>query len=161
MGRKKHVVNLSDEEKSELETFISTGEHRAEDITRARILLKADEGLTDPAICEHLGCSISTPYRTRKAYSQRGLAALHRRKPDRDYEPKLDGRGEAHLVALACSEPPTGRTRWTYQLLADRLVTLQEIDLESISRETVRQRLKKRPETASLEILADSAKRER
>ncbi|WP_083898857.1 helix-turn-helix domain-containing protein [Natronococcus jeotgali] len=142
MGRKKHIVNLSDEERSELEAFISTGEHRAEDITRARILLKADEGLTDPAICEHLDCSISTPYRTCKAYSERGLAALHRRKPDRDYEPKFDGRGEAHLIALACSEPPEGHSRWTYQLLADRLVTLEEIDLESISRETVRQRLK-------------------
>lgn len=161
MGSKKHIVSLSDEERSELEAFISTGEHRAEDITRARILLKADEGLTDPAICEHLGCSISTPYRTRKSYSERGVAALHRRKPDRDYEPKLDGRGEAHLVALACSESPEGHSRWTYQLLADRLVTLEEIDLKSISRETVRQRLKKRPETASLEVLADSTETER
>ncbi|WP_081443540.1 helix-turn-helix domain-containing protein [Haloterrigena turkmenica] len=134
MGRKKHIVNLSDEERSKLEAVISTGEHRAEDITRARILLKADEGLTDPTICEHLGCSISTPYRTRKAYSERGLAALHRRKPDRDYEPKLDGRGEAHLVALACSDPPAGRSRWTYQLLADRLVTLEEISSRSPER---------------------------
>ena len=161
MGRKKHVVDLSEEERSKLERFISTGEHRAEDITRARILLKVDEGLTDREICEHLDCSVATPYRTRKAYSERGLAALHRRKPDRDYEPKLDGRGEAHLVALACSEPPEGHTRWTYQLLADRLVTLEEIDLESISRETVRQRLKKRPETPSLEVLADSTEAER
>lgn len=150
MGRKKHIVTLSDEERSELQEFVSKGKHRAEDITRAKILLKADEGLTDPTICEHLDCSISTPYRTRKAYAERGLAAIHRRKPDRDYEPKLDGRAEAHLVALACSEPPEGRSRWTYALLADRLVTLEEIEFDSISEEAVRQRLKKRSEATPL-----------
>ncbi|WP_394342644.1 hypothetical protein [Saliphagus sp. LR7] len=57
---------------------------------------------------------------------------MHRRKSDRDYTPKLDGRGEAHLVALACSEPPEGRDRWTYALLADRLVTLEGIEFDSI-----------------------------
>ncbi len=150
MGRKKHVVDLSNEERDELKEFVSKGEHRAEAITRAKILLKSDEGLTDPTICEHLDSAISTPYRTRKAYAERGLAAIHRRKPDRDYEPKLDGRAEAHLVALACSEPPEGRTRWTYALLADRLVTLEEIEFDSISEEAVRQRLKKRPEATPL-----------
>ncbi|MFP9193989.1 helix-turn-helix domain-containing protein [Natrialbaceae archaeon A-CW1-1] len=150
MGRKKHIVDLSEEERKELEQFASKGEHRAEDITRAKILLKSDEGLTDPTICEHLDCGISTPYRARKAYFERGVAAIHRRDPDRDYEPKLDGRAEAHLVALACSEPPEGRSRWTYALLADHLVTLEEIEFDSISEETVRQRLKKRPEATPL-----------
>jgi transposase len=150
MGGKKHIVNLSEEERRELEEFVSKGEHKAEAITRARILLKADEGLADPTICEHLDCSISTPYRTRKAYAERGLAAIHRRKPDRDYTPKLDGRGEAHLIALACSPPPEGRARWTYALLAEHLVTLEEIEFDSISEETVRQRLKKRSEATPL-----------
>ena len=150
MGRKKHIVDLSEEERNELKQFVSKGEHRAEDITRAKILLKSDEGLTDPTICEHLDCGISTPYRVRKAYSERGVAAIHRRDPDRDYEPKLDGRAEAHLVALACSEPPEGRSRWTYALLADHLVTLEEIEFDSISEEAVRQRLKKRPEATPL-----------
>ena len=127
MGRKKYVVDLSDEDRNELDRFVSKGEHRAEAINRARILLKADDGLTDEQICEHVGCSMGTPHRTRKAYTERGIAAIHRRKPDRDYTPKLDGRGEAHLLALACSEPPEGRTRWTYALLADRLVSLEEI----------------------------------
>ena len=90
------------------------------------------------------------PHRTRKAYSERGIAAIHRRKPDRNYEPKLDGRAEAHLVALACSEPPEGRTRWTYALLADHLVSLEEIEFDSISEETVRERLKNRPEATPL-----------
>ena len=150
MSQKKYIVDLSDEERTELEEFVTKGTHRAEDITRARILLKADDGLTDAAICEHVGCSVGTPHRTRKSYFERGIAAIHRRKPDRDYEPKLDGRDEAHLVALACSEPPDGRTRWTYALLADRLVTLEEIEFDSISEETVRQRLKKRPEATPL-----------
>ncbi|MFP9193979.1 helix-turn-helix domain-containing protein [Natrialbaceae archaeon A-CW1-1] len=129
-------------------------------MTRTRILLKADDGLTDEAICEPVGCSVGTPHRTRKAYAERGIAAMNRRKPDRDYTPKLDGRAEAHLVALACSEPPEGRTRWTYALLADRLVTLEEIEFDSISEETVRQRLKKRPEATPLWVLADTAQRE-
>jgi len=150
MSRKQHVVNLSDEERRTLEWFVSTGERKAEDNTRARILLKADDGLTDSQICEHVGCSIGTPYRARKAYCERGLAAIHRRKPDRDYERKLDGKAEAHLIRLACSEPPEGHSRWTLHLLADELVTLNEIDFESISHETVRQRLKKHAETASL-----------
>ncbi len=150
MGRKQHVVDLSNEERRTLEWFISTGEHKTEDITRARILLKADGGLTDSEICEHLGCSISTPYNARKNYCQRGLAAIHRRKPDREYDVKLDGDAEARLLKLACSEPPEGHSRWTLHLLADELVMLDEIDFESISHETVRQRLKKRPKTASL-----------
>ena len=156
MSRKQHVVDLSEEDRNTLEWFISTGERKAEDITRARILLKADDGLTDAQICEHVGCSIGTPYRIRKAYCERGLEAIHRRKPDREYDIKLDGEAEARLVKLACSEPPEGRARWTLHLLADELVTLDEIDFESISHETVRQGLKKHPETASLCVLGDS-----
>ena len=150
MGAKKHVVDLSDEERRTLDWFIKTGERKAEDINRARILLKADDGLTDAQISEHVGCHWKTAYNTRKAYTERGLAAIHRRKPDRVYDRKLDGDAEARLIKLACSDPPEGRARWTLHLLADELVTLDEIDFESISHETVRQRLKKHPETASL-----------
>ena len=150
MGGKNHIVNLSEEERRELEEFVSKGEHKAEAITRAKILLKADDGLTDTEISEHVGCHPKTVYNARKAYTERGLAAIHRRKPDRDYTPKLDGRGEAHLIALACSPPPEGRARWTYALLAEHLVTLEEIEFDSISEETVRQRLKKRPDATPL-----------
>jgi hypothetical protein len=72
MSRKQHDITLSEEDRNTLEWFSSTGERKAEDITRARILLKADEGLTDSVIREHLGCSIGTPYRTRKAYTDEG-----------------------------------------------------------------------------------------
>jgi transposase len=150
MRGKKHVVDLSDEERRTLEWFIKTGERKAEDINRARILLKADDGLTDSQISGHVGCHWKTAYNTRKAYAERGLSAIHRRKPDREYDVKMDGAAEAHLIRLACSEPPEGHARWTLHLLADELVTLDEIDFESISHETVRQRLKKHPETASL-----------
>ena len=161
MSAKKHVVDLSDEDRRTLEWFISTGERKAEDNTRARILLKADDGLTDFRISEHVGCHWKTAYNTRKTYAERGLAAIHRRKSDREYEVKMDGKAEAHLIKLACSEPPDGRSRWTLHLLADELVTFDEIDFTSISHETVRQRLKKHPETASLELLGDSARARR
>ncbi|APW99597.1 helix-turn-helix domain-containing protein [Halobiforma lacisalsi AJ5] len=150
MGAKKYVVELSEEDRNTLEWFISTGERKSEDNTRARILLKADDGLTDSEISEHVGCHPKTVANTREAYCDRGLAAIHRRKPDREYDVKMDGHAEAHLIRLACSEPPEGHARWTLHLLADELVTLDEIDFESISHETVRQRLKKHPETASL-----------
>jgi len=149
MSAKKHVVELSDEDRKTLEWFVSTGERKAQDITRAKILLKADDGLTDAQICEHVGCSIGTPYNVRKRYSERGLDAIHRKKADRDYQIKLDGAAEARLIKIACTEPPEGHSRWTLHMLADELVTLDEIDFESISHETVRQRLKKRSQAPS------------
>ena len=121
----------------------SSGVHKAEDITRARILLKADDGATDAEISRALDCGQSTPYRARKRYADRGIAAIHRRNPDREYERKLNGEDEAHLIALATSEPPDGRARWTLRLLADELVALEEINHDSVSYETVRQVLKK------------------
>lgn len=84
-----------------------------------------------------------TAYRARKRYSEDGIEAIHRRDPDPDYERKFDGEDEAHLIALACSDPPDGRRRWTLRLLADELVALEETDVESVSHETIRQTLKK------------------
>ena len=150
MGAKKYIVDLSDEDRKTLESFISTGERTSRSNTRARILLKADDELTDATISEHVGCHPQTVHNTRKDYTDRGLAAIHRRKPDREYDRKLDGLAEAHLIKLACSKPPEGHSRWTLHLLADELVALDEIDFTSISHEAVRQRLKKHPETASL-----------
>lgn len=145
MPRKKHTVDLSEEERTELEEFVSAGKHSAPAITRARILLKTDTGAPDRAIADALDCSENTPYNVRKRYTERGLDAVDRKQPDRTYDRRLDGEGEARLIALACSEPPEGRSSWTLRLLADELVALKEIDIESISHETVRQTLKKRP----------------
>ena len=143
MTQKKHTVDLSEDSRAELESFVSSGVHRAEDITRARILLKADDGATDEEICRAIDCSNSTPYRARKNYADRGIAAVHRRNPDRDYERKLDGDDEARLIALANSEPPDGCAHWTLRLLADKFVTLDEIDHESLSHQTVHEVFKK------------------
>jgi len=144
MPKKKYIVDLTSEEREELEALISSGVAPARKLTRARILLKADEGWTDKAISEALDVGTATVERVRKRFVEwGGIKAIERRKPRRQYERKLDGDAEARLITLACSEPPEGRTRWTLQLLADKLVTLEAVDIDSISYETVRRVLKK------------------
>ena len=144
MPKKKYIVDLTSEERETLETLLSSGKDSARKLTRARILLKADEDWTDAAISEALDVGTATVERVRKRFVEwGGIRAIERRKPRRRYERKLDGEGEARLVALACSAPPEGRERWTLQLLADKLVALEAVDIESISYETVRRVLKK------------------
>ena len=144
MPKKKYIVDLSAEEREELETLISSGADSARKLTRARILLKADEGWTDEAIVDALDVGRATVERVRKRFvGWGGISAIERRKPRRRYERKLDGKAEAHLIALACSAPPEGRDRWTLRLLAERVVQLEQVDIESVSHETVRQVLKK------------------
>ena len=110
-------------------------------------MLKADTGVSgsgpsDEAVADAVESSASTVHRTRQAFVEQGLdAALYRKKPTGRQYRKLDGAQEARLVALACSAPPSGRTGWTLQLLADKLVELKVID--TISHECVRQTLKK------------------
>lgn len=134
---KRHIVTLSAEEREALHRLIHTGTHRARKITRARILLKADEGWSDQQISHALDVSIPTVERARRRFVLEGLeAALNQRSPAREYRRKLDGEGEAHLIALVCGEPPQGRARWSLRLLADQLVELKYVD--NISHETVR-----------------------
>jgi len=148
MGRDaKFVVRLSLEEECLLRGLISTGKRTASVLSRARILLKADAGVSgsgpsDEAVADAVESSVSTVHRTRQAFVEQGLdAALYSKKPTGRQYRKLDGAQEARLVALACSAPPSGRTGWTLQLLADKLVELKVID--TISHECVRQTLKK------------------
>jgi transposase len=144
MPKKKFIVDLTAEEREELETLISSGADSARKLTRARILLKADEGWTDEAIADALDVGRATVERVRKRFVEwGGISAIERRKLRRRYERKLDGKAEAHLIALACSAPPEGRDRWTLRLLAERVVQLEQVDIESVSHETVRQVLKK------------------
>ena len=144
---KKYHVTLRDDERSLLRDLVSAGKGPARTLTHARILLKADESVESPAwsdeaIREALDVGLSTVARVRQRFVEEGLeAALERRKPRRDYRHLVDGECEAHLVALVCSAPPVGHTRWTLRLLADKLVEREYID--SISHETVRQVLKK------------------
>lgn len=148
MGKEaKYVVRLTSEERQSLEALLTARRAAANKVLRARMLLKADVGAEGPGwgdeeIAEAFEVGLSTIHRLRQRLVEGGLeAALARKTRVRRRSPKLDGQQEAQLVALACSEPPAGRARWTLQLLADKLVELQVVD--SISEETVRLRLKK------------------
>jgi hypothetical protein len=144
MGDTKYPIDLTDQERERLEAITSYGRHSAQKITRARILLKADDGESDSAIAEALDCDRSTAWRTRKKFHERDrIKAIERKAPDRDYDTKLDGRDEAYLIRLACSEPPDGRSRWSLRVLAEQFENLDETDIKSVSHETVRQTLKK------------------
>ena len=148
MPQKRYLVTLTAEERRDLGKLVSAGKRSARTLTRARALLKADQAEGGPAwddarIAEALGCGRRTVERVRQRFVERGLAAALAHKPqDRpSRERKFDGAAEARLIALACSEPPDGRARWTLKLLADKLVELEVFD--SVSDETVRRVLKK------------------
>jgi transposase len=144
MPKKIYIVELSKSERDHLENIVSTGTEKARKLTRARILLKADEGWTDPQIQAALDVSRPTVERVRHKYVTEGLtAALNRKQPDRDYQRKIDGRDEAHLIALVCGDPPEGYAKWSMRLLAERFVALEQVEVETVSHETVRQTLKK------------------
>ncbi len=145
---KRYVVRLTDEERKGLEALVRRGRTHARKLLYARILLKADavaEGgpaWTDERIADALETSADTVARERRRFCEDGLeVALMPRKPGRPRRRVLDGRAEARLVALACSEPPEGRASWTLRLLADRMVELGVV--EGVSHETVRRTLKK------------------
>jgi transposase len=145
--RKWYIVTLTEEEREALRELISSGKAAARKLMHARILLKADsaEGgpaWTDAVISESLEVGTATVERVRKRFVEEGLeAALVPRKPQRAYPRKLDGDGEAHLIALACSQAPEGRSRWTVRLLADQMVALEYVD--ELSKDTVHRVLKK------------------
>jgi transposase len=148
MPQKKYLVTLTGEERAFLSSLTSSGRRSALAVTRARILLKADQADGGPAwedarIAEALDVGLRTVERVRQRFVERGLEAALARKPqDRPSRARaLDGAAEARLVALACSAPPAGRARWTLGLLADKLVELEVVD--SVSDETVRRTLKK------------------
>jgi transposase len=146
--RKVYRVTLTGEERAALEALLRGGRASALRLTRARILLKADQGddgpaWTDAAVAAALEVAEHTVANVRRRFVERGLdGALARKPQDRPSKPRtFDGRAEARLVALACSEPPAGRTRWTLQLLADRLVELRVVG--AVSADTVGRALKK------------------
>ena len=145
--RKKYIVTLTDEERQRLKGLIASGKGAARKLMHARILLKADcrggkPGWKDATIANGLEVGTATVERVRQQFVEDGLeAALVPRPSRRQYQRKLDGGAEAHLIALACSEAPEGRSRWTLRLLAERMVALEYVD--TVSYETVRGVLKK------------------
>lgn len=144
---KRYRVTLTEQERQDLQKLVSTGKAAAKKLVRARVLLLADQAeegpaKSDPEIVEALGCGRATVERVRKQFVEEGLEATLQPPPStRIYQRRLDGKAEAHLVALACGAPPDGRARWTLRLLADRMVALEYV--EEVSYETVRQTLKK------------------
>jgi transposase len=141
MPKKSYTIRLSDEEYIQLRQYVREGRKSSRAINRARILLLSDEQATDEEICQQLEVGRVTVYRVRKNYHVGGLAQALQEKRRSGAPPKIDGRVEASLTMLACSDAPTGYGRWTLQLLADKLVELEVID--SISLESVRNTLKK------------------
>jgi len=145
---KKYVVKLSDEERERLNTLIHKGKHRAGQLVKARILLKADateagEGWSDSQIAAALDISIGTVARTRQQLVEEGFEAVLTRKhsPASARKRIFDGAAEAKLVAVACSKPPTGRARRTLKLLEEAVVELNIV--ERASDNTIGRTLKK------------------
>jgi transposase len=147
MRTKRYRVTLTRAERDELKQLISSGTAPARKLAHARILLKADtlpgeRGLFDTEIAAAVEVSVTTVERVRQRFAEEGLVAALVPRPSTQAHPTaLDGRGEARLIAEACSPPPGGQGRWTLRMLADRLVELGIA--ESISYETVRRTLKK------------------
>jgi transposase len=143
----KYIVRLTADERQQLQTWVHEGRGAKSVRQRARVLLKADQaegapGWPDERVAEFAEVSLSTVHRVRERFVEEGFEAALQRKPSpqRQFR-KLDGAGEAKLIATACSRAPEGRSRWTLHLLADKLVELQVVD--EISHDCVRTTLKK------------------
>jgi transposase len=140
MPKKKYRVDLSPDERTTLEQLLRSGKTGARKLTRARILLKADDGLRDEEMAAALDVGTATVGRTRQRFVEENLGAL-----DEHTRPgaqrQLTGKQEAHVIAVACTPAPAGHARWTWRLLADKVVALGFAD--SIAHETVRQARKK------------------
>lgn len=143
MGRAKYVVTLSEVQREEVVRLTRSGKSSARMVARAHILAKADQGWTNARIAEALHVTQGTVCRTKRRFVEAGLEDALSERPRPGRPPKLDERGEAHLIALACSRAPEGHDHWTLRLLAGKLVELGMAS--SISHEGVRKRLKKTP----------------
>jgi transposase len=141
MGRELYVIRLKEGERDQLEQLVRGGRSPVRQVSRARILMKADDGWGLGRIIEALDTSAGTVCRTKRRYLEGGLKRALEEDPRPGRPVKLDERGEAHLIALACSEAPQGHDHWTLRLLAKRTVELGLAS--SMSHEGIRKRLKK------------------
>ena len=141
MPARKYRVDLTESEREQLLNIARRGKSSARKVKRSLILCQADEGLNDQQIAQALLVGAATVSRVRRRFVEEGLDSALNERPRPGQRRKLDGKQEAHLVAVACSQAPAGHARWTLRLLADKVVELELAD--SISPETVRQVLKK------------------
>ena len=151
MVLEKYEVHLSSQEKGQLRRMIRSGRSSAQAITRARILLKTDEGWTAAQAAAALDVSERTVFRAKRRYAEEGLDEVLRRRNQVNRYRKLDDRAEAHLIALACTPAPEGHGHWTLRALAGKTVEVGL--LESLSHETVRLRLKKSSQAVAQEAV--------
>ena len=141
MPMKKYLINLNEEEHQTLLEKTSKGKINARQMKRAMILLKANEGKSDPEIMAALNVSRPCVERIRKRFVEGGMDKALNEDPRPGFKRRLDGRGEAILLATACSDVPLGHEHWTLRLLAGKMVELKVVD--DISYETIRRTLKK------------------
>ena len=141
MVREKYEVRLSAEQRDQLEHLVRAGKSTARVVTRARILLKTDQGWPAPQVAQALDVVDGTVYRIKRRFAEDGMDGALKDRPQSHRYRKLDDRGEAHLIALACSPAPEGHDHWTLRLLAGKVVQLGLAP--SLSHETVRLHLKK------------------
>ena len=141
MPKKTYLINLSDTERDQLEEMTRKGSLKARQFKRAMILLKAEEGLSDPQIMAAVKVSRPCVERIRKRFVLDGIERALNEDPRPGQKRRLDGRAEANLIATACSEAPEGHKHWSLRLLAGKLVQLGVV--ETVSYETVRRTLKK------------------
>ena len=137
----KYIIDLSDEEREQLREITRRGRSPARKLKRAMILLKADEGKGDGEIAQILDVGLATVGRIRKRFVEEGLEMALSERPRCGRPIEIGGKQQAHIIALACSEPPQGHARWSMRLLAERAIELQIV--ESVSHEGVRKLLKK------------------
>ena len=147
MARPKYVVELSPDERARVQQMLRGGTRAARSLTRARVLLKADEGLTDPEVAAATGVGVATVHRIRQRCVEEGVEAALSERARPGAAAKFTATQHAHVIGLACSTPPEDRTRWTLRLLADRVVELGLA--ERCSYETIRRALKKTPRASS------------
>jgi hypothetical protein len=147
MAKAHYIVELTSEERSQLEQLLRKGKAAAYKQRHARILLLADQiphikgRMSDSAIAEAVNCRTATVERIRKRFVLEGFESTLGRKNRTNYSRRIDGDAEAHLIALACGDPPEGRERWTLRLLADKMVELEVV--KHCSKDTVHRTLKK------------------
>jgi transposase len=141
MSQIQHKVTLTPEQCQHLQSILDTGFHTAQQRKRAKVLLLANDGLSDPAIAAITQMSLGGIYQIRRRCCEHGLDACVTEKPRSGRPRAIQGPDEAALTALACSQPPEGHVRWTHRLLADRLVELELVD--DIAHTTVGRTLKK------------------
>ena len=147
MAKERYIVELTSEERNQLEQLLRKGKVAAYRQRHARILLLADQGpsikstMSDSAIAQAVNCGMATIERIRKRFVLEDFEAALGRKNRTNYPRQIDGDAEAHLIALACSAPPQGHERWTLRLLADKMVELKVV--EHCSKDTVHRTLKK------------------